>query len=131
MARIFTDWQVFCEQDQPCRMSQAVAQPATGRVILQVKVFGGDEPTLLVSFPLGILLGPGWRYRIDSGPEIVVPFEICDMNGCHAGVPLQADLLRSMQRGNRMKVTFFDAARTPVEPVVSLAGFTSAWNALD
>ncbi len=128
--QVYADWQVACEADQPCRMSQTVAQPATARAILQARVYKGDDPTLLISFPLGILLSPGWRYRIDEGTEAVLPFEICDTSGCHAGVKLTPNVLAAMKRGNEMQITFYDAARTPVTPALSLAGFTKAWEAL-
>lgn len=108
-----------------------MAQRATARAILHVKLFRGEDPTLLVSFPLGILLSPGWRYRIDDSAETVLPFEICDSAGCHAGVKLTPSLLATMKRGNRMQITFFDAARAPVAPTLSLAGFTKAWEALE
>jgi invasion protein IalB len=130
-AEVFTDWRVSCAQEQPCRMSQTVVQPATARAIVQMKVFKGDDPTLLVSFPLGILLSPGWRYRIDGGRERVLPFEICDASGCHAGIKLTPDLLNSMKRGIEMRITFYDAARAAVEPTISLAGFTKAWEVLE
>lgn len=129
-SQVYTDWQVRCDAGQPCRMSQTVAQPATARAILQARVFKGDDPTLLISVPLGILLSPGWRYRIDGRAEAVLPFEICDTAGCHAGIKLTPDLLEALKRGNRLQITFFDAARTAVEPVVSLAGFINAWEAL-
>ena len=129
--QVFTDWQVTCRDSEPCRMSQTVAQTSTARAILQVRAFKSDDPTLLITFPLGILLSPGWRYRIDSRTETVLPFEICDSAGCHAGVTLTPNLLTAMKRGNEMKITFFDAAQTPVEPVLSLAGFTKAWEALE
>jgi Invasion protein B, involved in pathogenesis len=112
-------------------MSQTVAQTTTARAILQAKIFKGEDPTLLVSFPLGILLSTGWRYRIDGGSEAILPFEICDNTGCHAGVKLTPNLINAMKHGNEMKVTFFDAAQAPVEPVLSLTGFTKAWEALE
>lgn len=128
--QVYADWQVACEPDHPCRMSQTVAQAATARAILQARVFKGDDPTLLISFPLGILLSPGWRYRIDGRADTVLPFEICDAAGCHAGLKLTRDLIAALKRGNEMQITFYDAARTPVNPVLSLAGFTNAWEAL-
>ncbi len=128
--QVFTDWQVTCETKQTCRLSQTVTQPATARAILQARAFNGEDPTLLLSFPLGVLLSPGWRYRIDGNDETVLPFEICDRTGCHAGVKLTPELLAAMKRGSRMQVTFFDAARTPVVPVLSLLGFSRALEAL-
>jgi invasion protein IalB len=130
-AHIFFDWRVACDETQTCRMAQTIVQPSTRRLILQMKVFAGEEPTLLVSFPLGILLSTGWQYQIDNNRNTVLPFEICNSEGCHAGVKLTPQLLSAMKRGNEMKITFFDAGQEEVEPVISLIGFTKAWEALE
>ena len=128
--QVFSDWRVACNETQICRMAQTIVQPSTRRLILQMKVFAGEEPTLLVSFPLGILLSSGWQYQIDSNRKIILPFEICNFEGCHAGVKLTPQLLKAMQRGSEMKITFLDAGREEVKPVISLTGFTKAWEAL-
>lgn len=128
--QIFSDWRVACDEAQTCRMAQTIVQPSTRRLILQMKIFAGEDPTLLLSFPLGILLSTGWQYQIDSNRKSVLPFEICNPEGCHAGVKLTPKLLRAMKRGNKMRITFLDAAREEVTPVVSLAGFTKAWDAM-
>ncbi len=129
-AQIFSDWRVACDEAQTCRIAQTIVQPSTRRLILQMKVFAGEEPTLLLSFPLGILLSTGWQYQIDGNRKTVLPFEICNSEGCHAGVKLTPQLLKAMQRGSEMKITFFDAGQDEVEPVISLIGFTKAWEAL-
>lgn len=128
--QVFTDWQIVCDDTKPCRMSQTIAQPSTSTVILQARVFGGESPTLLLTFPLGILLSTGWSYRIDNGRETVTPFEICNTDGCHAGVPLDVDLLQRLRRGNQLLITFRDAANAPVTPAISLLGFTKAFEVL-
>ncbi|WP_378212434.1 invasion associated locus B family protein (plasmid) [Aquicoccus sp. G2-2] len=129
-AQVFSDWRVACDEAGSCRMVQTIVQPSTRRLILQLKVFAGEDPTLLLSFPLGILLSPGWQYQIDGNRKAVLPFEICNSEGCHAGVKLTPQLLKAMKRGSDMKITFFDAAREDVMPVISLIGFTKAWEAL-
>ena len=129
-AQTFTDWRVSCPDQQPCRMSQTVVQPATARSILQIKAFAGETPTLLVTMPLGVLLSPGWRFQIDSQTPNATPFEICDTDGCHTGLKLNDTFLRRLQRGGTLKITFYDAAQEPVEPQISLMGFTKAWEDL-
>ncbi len=128
--QIFEDWRVSCEAPEPCRMAQAIVQPSTRRLILQVKIFKGEKPTALITFPLGILLNTGWQYQIDGNPAKVVPFEICNTEGCHAGLELTPALLSAMKRGSQMKIRFFDAAKTEVDPKISLIGFTKAYGAL-
>ena len=126
----YSDWLVTCDEGDGCRMTQAIVQPATQRLILQAKIFTGDNPTLLMTFPLGILLSTGWQYQIDGNKQVIEPFEICNLEGCHAGVRLTPHLLNAMKRGSRMKIKFLDAARTEVDPVISLTGFTKAYQAL-
>lgn len=128
--QIFDDWQVTCGADQPCRMSQAVVHTQTQRLILQIQVFKKEEPTVLLTFPLGILLNTGWQYQIDGAQQTLLPFEICNTEGCHAGVKLSPKLLSGLKRGNTLHIKFFDAAKTAVTPAVSLTGFTKAYEAL-
>jgi len=126
----FKDWQVICEADVPCRMVQTIVQTELKRPILQIRVFDDGSPTMLLTFPLGILLSPGWQYQIDGGRATRVPFELCNLDGCHAGLPLSKALLTKLKRGNTFKVTFWDAESTAVNPEISLAGFTKAFGAL-
>tara|TARA_R110000850_G_scaffold94971_1_gene199888 strand:+ start:14086 stop:14424 length:339 start_codon:yes stop_codon:yes gene_type:complete len=111
-------------------MAQTIVQPSTRRLILQIKVFSGEEATALLTFPLGILLSTGWQYDIDGGRKTVLPFEICNADGCHAGIKLDPQLLSAMKRGNTMRVRFFDAAQTEVNTEISLIGFTKAYEAM-
>ena len=112
-------------------MVQTVVEASTDRDVLQAKVFAGDDPTLLLTFPLGILLKTGWRYRIDSGQSHLLPFEICNTDGCHAVIKLTPKTLNSLRLGGRLNIEFQDAANNTVKPTVSLAGFTKAYKALN
>jgi len=111
-------------------MAQTVVQASTKRLILQLRIFKKEEPTILLTFPLGILLNTGWQYQIDGKRQTLLPFEICNLEGCHAGVKLTPKLLAALKRGNNLSIKFFDAAKTTVNPVISLAGFTKAYEAL-
>lgn len=130
VSQTYGDWLVTCEKDIPCRMAQTVVQTTTKRLILQLRVFKNDDPTILLTFPLGILLNTGWQYQIDGRRKTLLPFEICNSEGCHAGVKLTSKLLASLKRGNSLSIKFFDAAKTTVNPVISLTGFTKAYGAL-
>ncbi len=129
-SQTYGDWQVICADNTPCRMTQTVVQTASKRLILQIRVFKKEEPTLLLTFPLGILLSTGWQYQIDGQRQTLLPFEICNVEGCHAGVKLTPKLIAALKRGNSLNIKFFDAGKTTVNPVISLAGFTKAYGAL-
>lgn len=126
----FGDWQVTCPEDQACRMTQVIVQPSTRRLILQVMITKGDTPTGLLTFPLGILLSTGWQYQIDSKRPEILPFEICNQEGCHAGIELPTKLVSALKAGNVLSIKFLDAAKSEVNPVISLTGFTKAYEAL-
>ncbi|MGC3939527.1 invasion associated locus B family protein [Roseobacter sp. EG26] len=128
--RTFDDWFVTCSSGQTCRMVQTVIQPSTGRLILQVKIIAGETTTALFTFPLGVLLSTGWSYDIDGRRQRILPFEVCNTDGCHAGLKLSMRELDALKRGNHLNLRFHDAAATEVPVQVSLAGFTNAFNAL-
>ena len=125
----FGDWQVICEDDV-CRMVQSVIEASTERDIVVAKAFAGNDPTLLLTFPLGILLKTGWRYQIDAGAEHLLPFEICNIEGCHAVIKLESKTLNSLRLGTELNLSFQDARNRTVSPKISLSGFTKSYEAL-
>lgn len=112
-------------------MAQSIVTSKETQVILQMRVFKGEKPTALFSFPLGILLNTGWQFKIDDGKSQLLPFEICKLDGCHSGINMPANLLNRLKRGNTLKVKFFDANQNAIEPQISLKGFTKAYEALN
>ncbi len=124
------DWKISCPQNAPCRMAQSIVSAPNNDIILQLRIFKEDKPTALFSFPLGILLNTGWQINVDGGKSKLLPFEICKLDGCHSGITLSASLLNQLKRGNTLNVKFFDAKQTPIEPMISLKGFTKAWQTL-
>jgi len=127
------DWKITCPESENCRMAQSIVTTAGKQIILQMRIFKGKDgakPTALFSFPLGILLNTGWQIKVDNGKSQLLPFEICRVEGCFAGIQLPDRLLNSFKRGNTLHVKFFDSQQNPVEPKISLAGFTKAWGEL-
>ncbi len=126
----FGDWKVSCPENGPCRMAQSIVLQSSQIPILQMRVFKGKKPTALFSFPLGILLNTGWQIKIDRGKSRLLPFEICKLDGCHSGINIPAKLLRELKNGNILHIKFFDSNQKPIEPKISLKGFTKAYGAL-
>lgn len=111
-------------------MAQSVLLAERETVIVEAKIFQSEEPVLLLSFPWGILLSPGLTLSIDGKKRQTLPFEICNPSGCHVGLPIRSELLIALKRGNDLQLTFYDAAKSPVAPKISLTGFTAAYEAL-
>ena len=125
----FGDWQVVCD-DGGCRLAQSIVTAETGAALLLVRIFAGDPPTAILTAPLGVFLKTGLIVKVDRNRARAYAFEICDDLGCHAGVTLDADLVREFQRGLTAEITFFDGNQNKVSLPVSLVGFTDGFNAV-
>lgn len=124
------NWQVICPDNERCRMAQTIQAKASKISIVRMRVFKSEKPTAVFTFPLGIRLNTGWSFRIDRSRETVLPFELCNTDGCHAGINLTPKLLGSLRRGNTLTLRITDASGKPVRPALSLDGFTKAYKAL-
>lgn len=123
------DWQAICD-DRGCRLAQSLVAARTETTVLMARVFQGASPTLVLSVPLGAFLKPGILLSIDGDAPRALAFEICDEFGCHAGVPMDDDILRDFRRGLKADVTFVDGAQEQVSLSLSLVGFTNGMKAL-
>lgn len=121
-----TDWQVICDAEG-CRMAQSLIAEAGQKPVMSVRIFANPQPTMLISLPLGIFLKPGLLLQIDDNTAESHAFEICDANGCHAGILLEDGLLTRMRKGQLAFVEFQDNQRRPIRLPVSLSGFTAAY----
>ncbi len=111
-------------------MAQTIQAKSSKISIVRMRVFKSAKPTAVFTFPLGIRLNTGWSFRIDRSKETLLPFELCNTDGCHAGINLTPRLLRSLRRGNTLTLRITDASGKPVRPALSLDGFTKAYKAL-
>ena len=126
----FGDWKITCAESQ-CRMSQSLVREETGEALLIARIFvNNGTPTLIVTTPLGVFLKPRLIVQIDATRARAYGFEICDSDGCHVGINLDAELLRALQRGSVAKMTLQDGLQQDVTLGISLAGFTAGMEAL-
>jgi invasion protein IalB len=134
----FKDWTARCETLQdgtkaPCYIMQNVLLKKGNQPLLLVAVRNaadGDRPAAFFSLPLGVSLPGGLSLTVDEGQPLRLRYERCDRNGCHAPLPLDDALLKSLKGGRWARVAFFDAARREISVPVSLLGFTAGFDAL-
>jgi invasion protein IalB len=133
----FQDWTVVCfdvQGQKRCRMLQNVGN-GEGSTIMQASVIllQNDQAGLIFRVPLGTWLPEGFRFRVDSGEEIQVPFVRClpPPDNCVVEVGLNQQVLDQLKAGTQVNVRFFDPQRRQVEASVSLLGFTAAFAALN
>ena len=134
----YGNWTAKCEESKGkvqggCFIFQNLVLREGGQRVLQFAVgyvAATEEPIALLSLPLGISLPPGVTIRIGDGEPTRVIVERCEPNGCRAGLKLKPGLLRQLNEGTQLTVTFHDAERRPIEVPLSLEGFAAGLKAL-
>ena len=129
-------WGVACDRDVAgtktgCRVTQTVVARETGKRLLTVSVRrtpDGADPTVLLTLPLRTFLVPGTMIKVDDGPGRQSPFELCDENGCYAGLPADESLVADLKTGKTLSVEFFDAKRQKTEIKLPLKTFGESFD---
>ena len=95
-------WVLQCgHSDKRCYIQQHIFTPESNMIFIGVSAghFGAKEnPRLLFSLPLGVLLAPGMGFDIDSGQKTRVPIRVCIAAGCKAAMPLAETLLSKLKQ---------------------------------
>lgn len=125
-------WSRQCVKDadrEVCYVEQyAVAMPAN-TILLNIRLgyFGPENrPRMIVTVPIGVLLGPGLGMSVDAGKPVTLPFESCQPGGCRAVVDMDQPTLDQIRRGARMTMRFVGADRNALDIPVSLKGVDAA-----
>ena len=67
---------------------------------------------------------------IDDGPQESAPFQICTEQGCLVREPVDDDLIKRLKLGGSASVSVIAANQGEVKAVLSLSGFTKAYDSL-
>lgn len=144
----FGDWAKQCEsvpvnpeakdgkgkKEQVCFIYQTVSSKKTKETIMQVRIGfppKSNEPVMIVTLPLGVLLPPGAAFMVGSAKPVDMPFLACGREGCTTlGQKLDSNVLNAMRKGTdgSIRVALLNKKVLPIP--VSLKGFTRAYNAI-
>lgn len=116
-----------------CTMQQVLTVNDTDDVALAVTVAfnpNSGEPVMFAMTPLGVDLPVGVGLKVDEGPQLGVPYTVCQRIGCRAAIPVTQPLLTSLKGGSTLKVSYSYRGRR-IDVPVSLNGFTAAYKALE
>lgn len=91
---------------------------------------GNENPVLLITAPLGILLPMGITVEVEGHDAMRVPVQRCDAGGCLAYVVMEQPLVDAFRKADQAKVTFYDAQRRGATIPLSLSGFTKGMKEL-
>ncbi|HEX6930255.1 MAG TPA: invasion associated locus B family protein [Gammaproteobacteria bacterium] len=138
----FGDWGFICTQPDNAAESEEAAKESCNlfqtallnneqaeggqRVLLtRVGYLGSNEnPVLLVTAPLGILLPSGITVEVEGHETIQIPVQRCHAGGCLAYVVMEQPFIEAFQKAVEAKVTFYDMQRRGIAIPLSLKGFT-------
>jgi invasion protein IalB len=129
-------WGVACDRDVTgtktgCRVTQTVVARETGKRLLTVSVRrtpDGADPTVLLTLPLRTFLVPGTMIKVDDRPGRQSPFQLCDENGCYAGLPADESLVSDLKTGKTLSVEFYDDNRQKTEIKLPLKTFGESFD---
>ncbi|HEX7031015.1 MAG TPA: invasion associated locus B family protein [Gammaproteobacteria bacterium] len=141
----FGDWGFICstpngqeDANESCNLFQTALlnneeSEGPGQRVLLTRVGyldGNENPVLLVTAPLGILLPMGITVEVEGHDTIRIPVQRCDAGGCLAYVVMEQPFIDAFRKGIQAKVTFYDAQRRGVTIPLSLKGFTDGMEEL-
>jgi invasion protein IalB len=131
------NWSTGCnapsrKEPLSCSIEQRVLLRETGQQLGRAAVqTSGPEPRtpgLLLHLPLGLSMAAGVSVVVDADTPVKLDVQTCDAAGCYAARALDGELLKAMQRGRELKITFEDLNRKPITVTFTLEGFTDAFN---
>jgi len=80
--------------------------------------------------PLGVVLTEGLSISIDGDRKESAPFQVCTEQGCLVREPVDDELIARLKRGNKAAVSVIAASQGEVSSIISLKGFTKAYDSL-
>lgn len=130
----YGDWEGSCQGNE-CGVIQIIYQKpgdkntAVGRILLRKVKEANNQVVAYISLPLGVNLRNGLALAVDNNQVAQSLFDFCDQAGCHAALPLPADVQSKMKAGKTLQLAAFvgDEQQTMS---FSLNGVTKAMNEL-
>jgi len=136
----YGDWKILCAEAQNVCVMQQTGKGTEGNDVLEVRIRklegvktedGTAVPAAIqIAAPLGVLLRPGIKVKVDSGEPRAGAFEICIAGGCLVRDFMMSEFLNAMKRGQTAKMTVVSPQHGEIPVDISLRGFTAAFNAL-
>ena len=89
-----------------------------------------ENPVLLITAPLGILLPMGITVEVEGHDTLRIPVQRCDAGGCLAVYGMEEALVAAFRKASEAKVSFYDPQRRSATIPLSLSGFTKGMQEL-
>ena len=133
------DWDLKCakpagSKNRICWVEQKVTsedRPNVGLTVTYLKPAKGNEGTLQIQAPLGVVLERRLGLKVDGKDVGNVPFERCIASGCWARSQMKEDLLKIFTTGKTAVFIIFDTPEAGIGIPISLNGLPKAIAALN
>jgi invasion protein IalB len=125
----FSNWTKVCfTSDRACTTSKdgRLDSGTVGVAAALIEPRGGKR-ILRVTLPLGMQIKHGTRVIIDQGQPLAAPYVNCFADGCQADYEASNELISKMRSGKGLAVQSINGAGKPMNLVIPLADFASAY----
>ena len=127
----YGDWQKFCFKtpgtNMVCRTTISGTWD-TGQTAVRADLIereGDSKARLQLFVPVGMYLQAGTRLTVDQGKPYQVPYVWCMTNACIAGNPADPQLIRDMEKGQKLSLEVVDSSVQSVTTEIPLNQFAA------
>ena len=127
----YGDWTGTCQGNE-CGVVQVVnnqQNEPVGRILMRKVPEANNQVVAYISLPLGVNLRNGLAIAVDGNQVAQSLFDFCDQAGCHAALPLTADVQGKLKAGKALQLAAFVGEEQQTMSF-SLSGVTKALNEL-
>ena len=129
-------WLVNCASvtgQMSCEAVQRLTIQKTGKLLLSVSVRIPEKSkkgAMMLHLPHGMFLPEGVALTIDGKKPKKEPVQTCDQKGCYVGLALDEPLLKDLESGKTLSISFKNLQKQDIKVPVSLSGFKEAYGKL-
>lgn len=132
-------WSVRCEEDEEgnktfCEMFSAATVKESGKLLAEIAIGypqgTGENARGVITLPLGMLLEPGAKMRVDDNEEVYsFSMRQCVARGCMAIIDMKPEVLDQFKKGEQVTLAFSLGGKN-LNLNIPLKGFTRALDSL-
>jgi invasion protein IalB len=127
----YGDWQKFCFKtpgtNMVCRTTISGTWD-TGQTAVRADLIereGDNKARLQLFVPVGMYLQAGTKLTVDQGKPYQIPYVWCMTNTCIAGNPADPQLVREMEKGQKLSIQVVDSSVQSITTEIPLSQFAA------
>jgi invasion protein IalB len=113
-----------------CSVEQTATLTKTGQLFAAVTIRvppDTRQPVMMVQLPVGIFIPAGVTLQVDQQAAVPLVVQTCDLKGCYAGSPLQAESIIALKTGKRLAISFQTLSKESITVPFVLDKFSEAF----